>query len=410
MRESPDLIEPAADRSTDRGRVVGLDGLRGLAALYVVLFHCWLLTFRGFPVNTGPPWLGWLMYGHLAVVFFFVLSGFSLAVSPSRAGWNLGGMARFARRRAWRILPPYWAALAFSLIIAWAVTPQLRTGPPTGRSVLVYGLLLQDFVRAPTPNAAFWSIAVEAGLYLGLPLLLLIRRRAGAVVALVAVTVPVIVLGLVHPGLSPVDKQRGLTPEFAPLFAAGVIAAGVIVARERVRRLPWQWLAALAAVPVVLLVVRNGPVWTAAHYYWLDLVVGPAFAILIAAVATRRPAPLVWLLATRPVRGLGAISYSLYLVHLPIVTVVSRRIVAPHVTPGVPAFWVTVALAVPVALGAATVFAMVFEIPFQRYRSWVDLREALRARWTPASTAQPLALVDLGGLVAEKGQSSHHSS
>jgi peptidoglycan/LPS O-acetylase OafA/YrhL len=383
------LTEPAADRSTDRGRVAGLDGLRGLAALYVVLFHCWLLTFRGFPVNTGPPWLGWLMYGHLAVVFFFVLSGFSLAVSPARHGWRLGGKARFARRRAWRILPPYWAALAFSLIIAWTVTPQLRTGPPTGRSVLVYGLLLQDFVRAPTPNAAFWSIAVEAGLYLGLPLLLLIRRRAGAVVALAAVTVPVIVFGLVHPGLSPVDKQRGLTPEFAPLFAAGVIAAGVIVAPDRVRRLPWQWLAPLAAVPVVALIVRNGPVWTSGHYYWLDLAIGPAFALLIAAVATRRPAPLVWLLATRPVRGLGAISYSLYLIHLPIVAAVSRRIVAPHVTPGVPAFWATVALAVPLALGGATAFALVFEIPFQRYRSWAALREAVRARWTPAHQDQP---------------------
>jgi peptidoglycan/LPS O-acetylase OafA/YrhL len=385
------LIEPAADRSTDRGRVAGLDGLRGLAALYVVLFHCWLLTFRGFPVNTGPPWLGWLMYGHLSVVFFFVLSGFSLAVSPARAGWQLGGKARFARRRAWRILPPYWAALAFSLIIAWTVTPQLRTGPPTGRSVLVYGLLLQDFVRAPTPNAAFWSIAVEAGLYLGLPLLLLIRRRAGAVVALAAVTVPVVVFGLVHPGLSPVDKQRGLTPEFAPLFAAGVIAAGVIVAGERVRRLPWQWLAPLAAVPVVLLIARNGPVWTAAHYYWLDLAIGPAFAMLIAAVATRRPAPLVWLLATRPIRGLGAISYSLYLIHLPIVAAVSRRLVAPHVTPGVPAFWATVALAVPLALGGATVFAMIFEIPFQRYRSWAALRDAIRTRWVPAYPDRPVA-------------------
>jgi peptidoglycan/LPS O-acetylase OafA/YrhL len=116
--------------------------------------------------------------------------------------------------------------------------------------------------------------------------------------------------------------------------------------------------------------------------------------MLIVAVATRRPAPLVWLLATRPVRGLGAISYSLYLVHLPIVTAVSRRLTAPHVTPGVPAFWATVALAVPLALGGATVFAMIFEIPFQRYRSWAALREALRARWAPAHQDQPVAEPD----------------
>ncbi|MDT4988290.1 MAG: hypothetical protein QOI74_2384, partial [Micromonosporaceae bacterium] len=150
----------AGGRSADSGRLLGLDGVRGFAALYVVVFHCWLLTFHGFPANPGPVWLGWLLYGHLAVVAFITLSGFSLALSPARNGWRLGGTARFARRRAWRILPPYWAALVFSLMIAWAVTPQPHSGPPTGRSVVVYGLLLQDFVVAPLPNGAFWSIAV----------------------------------------------------------------------------------------------------------------------------------------------------------------------------------------------------------------------------------------------------------
>ncbi|MEN3362577.1 MAG: hypothetical protein V7637_6559, partial [Mycobacteriales bacterium] len=42
------------DRAPDRGRVAGLDGLRGLAALYVVVFHCWLFNVRGFPANRGP--------------------------------------------------------------------------------------------------------------------------------------------------------------------------------------------------------------------------------------------------------------------------------------------------------------------------------------------------------------------
>src|SRR4051812_4239805 len=129
-------------RRPDGGRVPGLDGMRGLAALYVVLFHCWLLTFRGFPANHGPSWLGWLRYGHLAVIFFLICSGFSLAVSPAVRGWRLGSTARYARRRAWRILPPYWAALVFSLAIAWAVTPPAHSGPPTGASVAVYGLLL----------------------------------------------------------------------------------------------------------------------------------------------------------------------------------------------------------------------------------------------------------------------------
>ncbi len=67
-------------------RLHGLDGIRGVAALFVVLHHCWLLSFPGYPSNTGPWWLGWLVYGHFAVVVFIVLSGFSLAIAPARSG------------------------------------------------------------------------------------------------------------------------------------------------------------------------------------------------------------------------------------------------------------------------------------------------------------------------------------
>jgi len=350
--------------------VVGLDGIRGVAALYVVVHHSWLLSFHGYPANTGPAWLGWLLYGRLAVVVFITLSGFSLAVSPARKEWQLGGVARFARRRAWRILPPYWAALAFSLVIAWAVTPQLHSGPPTGTSVVVYGLLLQDVVAAPVPNGAFWSIAVEAELYLVFPLLLLIRRRAGAAAVLAAVTAPVVAVGLLAPSLSTTDRLTGVTLQFAPLFAMGVLAAGVVAAGDRIRTLPWHWLAALAAAPAVLLMLLEGSAWTVNHYYWIDLAVGPGIAMLLVSVATGRPAALVWLLATRPVRSLGTFSYSLYLIHVPIVVAISRKLVAPHLAPGLPAFWVTLALAVPMSVLTARLFATVFEIPFQRYRGW----------------------------------------
>src|SRR5439155_8981431 len=117
----------------DSRRVVGLDGIRGLAALFVVVHHCWLMTFHGYPRNTGPGWLGPLLYGHFAVVVFITLSGFSLALSPARKGWDLGGTKRFAQRRAWRILPPYWAALTFSLVITWwSHVPQPTSAMPNG--------------------------------------------------------------------------------------------------------------------------------------------------------------------------------------------------------------------------------------------------------------------------------------
>ncbi|MFD8418282.1 acyltransferase family protein [Streptomyces sp. NPDC059466] len=359
----------------------GLDGLRGLAALYVVLFHCWLLTFPGFPENSGPSWLGWLMYGRLAVVLFLVLSGFSLAISAARRGWRSGSLTGFLRRRAWRILPPYWAALAFSLLIAWSVVPASHFGPPTGTSILVYGLVIQDLYTAPTPNGAFWSIGVEAELYLFFPLLLLIRRRLGAVVLVAGVTLLVAARGLSASDASPVEGLNGLTPNLAPVFVAGLVGAGVVVASERVRRLPWHWLAALAALPVLSLVIAKGSVWTVGHYFWVDLAVVPAMTLLLVAVATGKPVPLTRFLATRPVRSLGDFSYSLYLVHLPIIMVVVRK-VAPHfVSPGLPTFWFALVLGLPASVLGAWLFSQVFEMPFKRNRSWKSLLADGRSRW-----------------------------
>ncbi|MET7350862.1 acyltransferase family protein [Streptomyces mirabilis] len=385
---TPLTVSPPLERPETRGRgqVLGLDGLRGLAALYVLLFHCWLLTMPGFPENSGPAWLGWLMYGRLAVVFFLVLSGFSLAISPARNGWHLGGVSRFLRRRAWRILPPYWAALALSLAVAWFVVPASHFGPPTGTSILVYGFVVQDIFTAPTPNGAFWSIGVEAELYLVFPLLLLVRRRLGAVVLVASVTLLVIARGLLAPNASPVEGVNWLTPNLAPVFVAGLVGAGIVVAPERIRRLPWHWLAALAALPVVALVVIKGSVWTVDHYFWIDLAVAPAMTMMIAAVATGRPAVLMRLLATRPMRGLGDFSYSLYLVHLPIVMIVCRKM-APHfVSPGLPAFWFTLTLALPASVLGAWLFAKLFELPFKRNRSWKSMFSAGRVLTRPHSS------------------------
>src|SRR5262245_40254712 len=213
-------------------RLVGLDGIRGLAALFVVVSHVYLRSFPGYPAATGPSWTAWMIYGHFAVAVFIVLSGFSLAVSPARHDWQLGGKARFAHRRAWRIVPPYWAALVFSLAMAWVVVPQPLTDEPTGKSVVVYGLLLQDIFGAPSPNGAFWSIAIEAQLYLVFPLLLLALRRAGAAVMVGLVTALVLAIGLLAPDVSLVDKLMRLTPQFAALFALGLAAAGVLRAGD----------------------------------------------------------------------------------------------------------------------------------------------------------------------------------
>ena len=373
------LLRPAPHRAPVRSaapvRVAGLDGLRGLCALYVLLFHCWAYTFKGFPRTLGPSWLHWLGMGRFAVIFFLVLSGFSLAVSAAGNGWRLGGVRRFLKRRAWRILPAYWAALVFSLIITLTVVKMPHSAPPNTRSVVVFGLLLQDIVPAPTPNGAFWSISVEALLYLTFPLLLLITRRAGVWTMLLCASVPVVVAGLIVD--PPWFADRHLAWQLLPVFAAGVAAAGILRADDRVRRLPWFWLSMAAAAPVAALMVIRGGAWVVRHYFWLDLAVTPALAMLVVALATARPAPLVRFLSTRPLVWLGSFSYSLYLIHLPIVVALYLTVVKPRLGHSLEAFAVTTVAAGCVSLITAWLFARVFEFPFQRHRSIAAL---LRSR------------------------------
>jgi peptidoglycan/LPS O-acetylase OafA/YrhL len=343
------------DRQTQR--LAGLDGLRGLAALFVVVNHVFLRAFPGYPVDHAPFWAGWFIYGRFAVVVFIVLSGFSLALSPARHGWRLGAVSRFARRRARRILPAYWAALLFSLAVAWLLIPQPGHGVPDAKSVLVNGLLVQNVVGARSPNAAFWSMAVEAQLYIAFPLLLLMVRRWGAVLMVAAVTLVVASVGLAGPHTFVVESP----PDLAALFALGVLTAGIVGAGAARRAWPWAWLALAAAVPVLTTILWQGSVWTLDHLLWVDLALGPAIACLLAALATGRPAPLLRLLDARPMRRLGLSSYSLYLTHAPIVVVVYEKIVAGRVPRGVPAFVVTAALVLPLTIGFARVFASVFE-------------------------------------------------
>src|SRR6476619_1910713 len=182
-------LSPWVPGTENDARVAVLDGLRGLAALFVVINHVFLRAFPGYPVDTAPLWAAWCIYGRFAVVLFIVLSGFSLALSPARHGWRLDGIAPFARRRARRILPAYWAALGFSLLVAWLVVPPPGQAAPTTASVVVNGLLVENLIGAPSPNRSFWSMAIEAQLYLVLPLLLLLVRRVGAVRMLATVTV-----------------------------------------------------------------------------------------------------------------------------------------------------------------------------------------------------------------------------
>src|ERR1700747_3059372 len=199
-------------------RVGGLGGVRGLAALFVVLNHIFERAWPGYPANPAPFWAAWMIYGRFAVIIFIALSGFSLGLGPGRSGWRFTSIATYAHRRAWRILPPYWAALGFSLVMTWYVLAQPGWPVPTGKSVVVYGFLTQDafsqghnggFWSAGSPNRAFWSIAIEVQLYVLLPLLLLLVRRVSARAMVGLVAAIVVSVGLLGPHVALVKRALG---------------------------------------------------------------------------------------------------------------------------------------------------------------------------------------------------------
>jgi peptidoglycan/LPS O-acetylase OafA/YrhL len=368
-------------------RIDGLDGIRALAALYVVGYHIFLRAFPRYPVTPAPLWASPFAYGRFAVVVFIVVSGFSLSISASRAGWNLGGVGRFAHRRAWRILPPYWAALGYSVALTWFVQAQPGWPVPTGKSVLVNGLLLQDVVLVPSPNRTFWSIAVEAQLYVVFPLLVLWTRRS-APAMLAAVALPVLALGVGSAldvgGATRVVAQY--TPDLAVLFAVGIVAAD-LAAREWGRPWLWGWLALGFTVPVLALIEWRGTAWTYDNLFFVDLAWGPAVGCLLVALAAGRPPSLVAILGSRPLRALGSFSYSLYLTHWPIVIVVYYGYLRGRVAQGAPMFLTLCAVVVPLTIVVARLFAEVFELPFQRRRGWGAVVDALLLRRNASRSA-----------------------
>jgi peptidoglycan/LPS O-acetylase OafA/YrhL len=359
------------------GRVHWLDGVRGAAATFVVIHHIWLTAWPSdAPINPGPWWLGWLLYGHMAVVTFIVVSGFSLALAPMRSGGTLvGGVRRFLRRRAWRILPAYWAALALSIFLTAAfLQPDLGPGA-IARSVGVYGLLLQDAAGSANPNGALWSIAVEWQIYFVFPLILLMARRTTLITAVTA-TAAVVILAHAAAGLGgALDHINGLTPQFLACFAFGVLAVWIGSGdRARALRRPLAAAALGAFGTFAGLALIQGSQWVVPHYFWIDLLFGVGVASLLTLIYAGEFVRAQRVLASRALMWLGLFSYSIYLVHDPIVGTLHKFVFGPLDVSPLATFWLSIAFGLPVVLALCYGFHLLFEAPFLRNRGWSAVR------------------------------------
>lgn len=314
-----------------------LDGLRALAALWVVCNHVWLTIYldpaRPIPHGILAALTDWMALGHFAVVAFIVLSGYSLAIGPIKNGYRLkGGSATFLRRRARRILIPYWGALLLSVILALTVLRH-RTGthwdraiPVSGRGVLAHLLLLQD-VRYPAQiNHAMWSIAIEWHIYFLFPLLLLLCRRIG----LVGATAAFVVAGVVVSHAFPNDglllwSEANLIGAFAMGVAGCEVASrgGRLALGNRHVTPPWALITvALMVLILGVLATRDLARAASGSNLLLEPLVGAGMACLLITLAQPSSARLRAALSIKPLVWIGAFSYSLYLLHAPLVQLV----------------------------------------------------------------------------------------
>jgi len=348
-----------------------LDGLRAIAALYVVVHHMLLQVWPEAGGVVAPAALGWLSHGHAAVAFFIVLSGFCLALPAVRNGGELrGGVGGFLSRRARRILPPYYLALVFSLILIVSLVGT-KTGthwdcsvPVTARGLWLHLLLLQNLVGSDEINHVFWSVALEWQIYFLFPLLLLGWRRLGSLATTGAALVVAFgaAFALAKVGLPARSVQ------FVGLFAVGMLAAEIAFSpRDLPRRLrektPWGVLLAIFAVMAAFALGRFSTLIA-------DIPVGALSAALLIAVSSSTSgvgAHLRRLPASRPMTWVGAFSYSLYLVHAPLIQVVWQYVLTGRVRlHEMPSFLLLAAVGTPLILAGSYLFFLAGERPFLR--------------------------------------------
>lgn len=368
-----------------------LDGIRALAALYVALGHAYLGVFHG-PVVPYHFLTNWLVYVHFAVDVFIVLSGFCLALPVARQGVLRGGGLGFFRRRARRILLPYYAAFALSILL-WiisgmigAIHHQSRLHPDAtlARVLLANVFLMQDLLPDTNwVNTPFWSVAVEWKIYFLFPLFVWIWRHHGWKPLLAAAAAIGYGLTALLHAARPQMAQDHTCPWYVFLFALGICAAhaAFLPVEARVER-RWLWAAygLLAAFILALFgpQVCTGLGWPVpgVDFPVLDTVAGLLAACVLVTLGRGLSNAGVQaglrLLSWKPLTFIGTFAYSIYLIHAPLLLGIetllfTRRAHFPSPLAGLPPLvqfaWLAL-VGVPVVVAGAYLFSLAFERPF----------------------------------------------
>src|SRR3954470_6005979 len=154
-------------------RSAGLDGVRGLAALSVFMFHVWLYGAKGSSSELASEVFNEFRIG---LICFFVLSGYLLYGTFARAAQRQAGevpMKRYLLRRAARILPAYYVSLIASLALLEAVSdaPGVRLPDESGFTLFFFFAQNYSGDTIMKLNPVTWTLCLEVAFYVLLPVL-----------------------------------------------------------------------------------------------------------------------------------------------------------------------------------------------------------------------------------------------
>lgn len=408
------VLTPAGERSSENefqrpsepryGRIDGLDGLRALAVVVVLMFHLWPTTFPG---------------GFIGVDVFFVISGFLittlLLLERNRDGEIK--LKKFWIRRARRLLPALFLVLFSSIAAARVVSEELLVG--IGRQVVGALLFLTNLVEiwagsdyfADSHRALFvtlWSLAVEEQFYgLWPPLLVWVFLKISpfwrTIIALTAAAGSALLMALLFdPNWATRVYYGPDTHSFGLMMGVGLAFAidnsGRLLGHRVWQKLcPWMGFAAVAGLLMLVALMDSEYPFT----YRGGLVLASALSAAAVAALLGGHNIFTWLCQLRPIAWIGERSYGIYLWHWPVLLIVNAGFasVSASLNIAVPA-WITIPVVVAITGVLSWASFRWIEKPLQINgfkKTWASVREAFRPKrgllYWPAAAAAGAILI-----------------